>query len=504
MITCIMDKPQLGQSQNVFQVTEEVGEEDKSAQSTPTPTSETTPISQATDLSPSFIPPDESSLGEGLPSPEGGGFFRTMILILIVIIMIGGIYFVIRYVKNRGGNSGGQASLNYWGLWEDESVMQSLIEAYQKQNPNVKIKYTMQTPKQYRDRLSAAIDRGEVDIFRYHNTWVPMLKDKLAVLPENILAKKEFEKIFYPVVSSDLKVTEGYVGIPLMIDGLALYYNEDIFKSAGRSVPKTWDELQETAMNLTVKDTNGELKTAGIALGTAENIEHFSDILALMFMQNDANLKNLISAEATEALSYYRLFAEKPNNTWDEAQPNSIEAFASGRVAMIFAPSWEALLIMAKNKDLKFKTAPVPQLPGTNITWASYWVEGVAKNSKAAQESWKFLKFLSEKDNLVKLYALETQNGRSFGEPYPRTDLAQTLTDHPILGAYIIQAPQAKSFPLASRTSDDGLNDKLIDYLKNGVNSLSSGGSPEGALTTMASGFKQILTQYGVIAPASQ
>lgn len=481
-----MDEPQLERSQNVFQVTEEIGGE----------ASQAPPVAQGDGLSPSFIPPDESNLGDNAPPAQSGGIIRIIITFLIILIIVVGIVLLgLKFFK--GGGTSGPVTLNYWGLWEDESVMQPLIDEYQKQNPKVTIKYTLQTPKQYRERLEAAIQRSELDIFRFHNTWVPMLKTQLAVIPESVITKKEFETNFYPVMKNDLKVGQNYVGIPLMFDGLALYYNEDIFKAAGKSVPKTWDELQETALSLTVKDLNGEIKTAGIALGTAGNIEHFSDILALMFFQNDADLKNPVSPEATEALSYYRLFAEKPNNTWDEAQPNSITAFANGKVAMIFAPSWQAFTISSINKNLQFKTAPVPQLPGTNITWASYWAEGVANTSKSQKEAWAFLKFLSSKDNLAKLYTQESQL-RTFGEPYPRTDLAQSVTDHPIIGAFILQAPQAKSFPLASRTFDNGLNDRLIKYLEDAVNSLSSGASPEGALTTAAQGFQQVLSQYGI------
>lgn len=475
-----MDKPQTSPSQNIFQVTEVVP-----------------PVSQGAELSPNFTPSDQSNLGEDIPPPTGGGIFRIIITVVIVILIIIGVFFAWRSLKGR---QTGKVTLTYWGLWEDEVVMQPLIDAYQKQNPNVTINYILQTPKSYRERLQAAISRGgEVDIFRFHNTWVPMLKQELGVLPEAVYPKKEYETNFYPSITSDLKSGQNYVGIPLMIDGLALFYNEDILKAAGKTPPTTWDELHQVALALTVKNTGGEIKTAGVALGTANNIEHFSDILALMLLQNSANLKNPVGPEASEALAFYRMFAEKPNNTWDESQPNSISAFVGGRVAMIFAPSWEAFLIAAQNPNLKFKTAPVPQLPGTNITWASYWAEGVAQNSKYQKEAWQFLKFLSEKDNLVKLYSLETQSGRAFGEPYPRTDLAESLKDHPVVGAYILQAPQAKSFPLASRTYDNGLNDRLIKYLEDAVNSLTAGNSPDAALTTAAQGFQQILSQYGIV-----
>lgn len=485
MITCSMDTPQSGSSQNIFQV-EEVGEQPQAT------------VGQGAELSPNFPPPP--SEGSFEDAPGGNPLFRILIIIVIIILVAVVGFFAFRLISNRGSGGGGPVTLTYWGLWEDESVMQPVIDEYKEAHPNITINYVFQTPKQYRERLEAAIGRGgEVDIFRFHNTWVPMFKDKLAAIPDSVFPKKEFETTFYPVVKTDLNLSGNYVGIPLMIDGLALLINQDIFDAAGVSPPKTWDDVQTAAQTLTVKDLNGQIRTAGIALGTAGNVEHFSDILALMMMQNGANLTNPVSSEASDALAYYRLFAEEPNKSWDETKPNSIVAFAQGQVAMIFAPSWEALTVKSLNPTLKFKTIPVPQLPDApGITWASYWVEGVANNSSHQKEAWEFLKYLSTKETMTKLYTNQA-NLRGFGEPYSRTDLAQTLTADPIVGAYIIQAPQAKSFPLASKTHDNGLNDRMIKYLEDAVNAVSQGSSPQSALQTAAQGFQQILSQYGIV-----
>lgn len=505
MITCIMDKAQSGQSQNIFQV-EEIGEDSPVQNKQEEKPEETPAVGQGIELSPEFNVSD-SNLGDNLPTEGGKGVGKIVLILffLIIIALVG--FFGYRLIKGKAIISNKPVTLTYWGLWEDEAIMQPIIAEYQSQNPNVTINYTLQTPKQYRERVEAAVSRGEVDIFRFHNTWVPMLKEELAPLPNSIISNKEYEETFYPVAQNDLKIGSNYVGLPLMIDGLALYYNEDMLKAVGASVPRDWDSFLETATLLTTPQIKNGIKTsdievAGAALGTANNIEHFSDILALMFLQNGADLSNPVGTEASGALTYYRFFAEKPGNTWDEKQENSIIAFAQGKVAMIFAPSWQAFNIMAKNPKLNFKTAPVPQLPDTRITWASYWAEGVSSTSKQQKEAWEFLKYLSSKETLVKLFNQQSQT-RPFGEAYSRTDLAQSLTNHPILAAYILQAPEAKSFPLASNTQDNGLNDRLIKYLEDAVNSLSAGGSADQALDTAASGFQQVLSQYGVIGGSS-
>jgi len=68
------------------------------------------------------------------------------------------------------------------------------------------------------------------------------------------------------------------------------------------------------------------------------------------------------------------------------------------------------------------------------------------------------------------------------------------------------EAPTARSFPLASRTFDNGLNDKLIKYVEDAINSVEKGSSPDQALQTASGGFKQVFSQYGLTsaAPASK
>ncbi len=431
----------------------------------------------------------------------GGGAKRILGVLILLIVLAGAGFFAFKYLGKffTGLKS---TTITYWGLWENDEVFKSLIAEYKKNHPKIDIVYSKQSPKQYRERLQAAIKRGDgPDIFRFHNTWVPMLKEELTPAGKTGYSVADFQQIFYPVANKDLVVGGKVYGVPLMFDGLALYYNEDLLRAAGVTPPTSWEAFRTAALTLTVKDQTGKIVTAGAALGSTGNIEHFSDILGVMMLQNGADLKNPVGKEAQDALSFYHLFAEKPNNTWDETLDNSILSFANGKVAFIFAPSWQVFNIREINPNLKFQIIPIPQLPGTNVSWASYWVEGVSSKSKFEDESWEFLKFISSKESMISLYTEITKlKERPFGEPYSRIDLAQTVINDPLVGAYIRQAPAADTFYLASRTFDNGINDHMIKYLEDGVNSLGKGVSIQGALETAAKGFQQVLSQYGATA----
>ncbi|OGK16069.1 hypothetical protein A2774_01710 [Candidatus Roizmanbacteria bacterium RIFCSPHIGHO2_01_FULL_39_12c] len=393
-----------------------------------------------------------------------------------------------------------EVSLTYWGLWEEKEVFTPIIEEYQRKNPGIKINYQKMIPQDYREKLLARSKNGQgPDLFRFHNTWLPQIKDVVVPLPDTVMAGTEFEKTFYKIHQQDLKIGDKYYGIPLYIDGLVLIYNDSLFKQAGISVPpSTWDDITDAVINLTVKDADGQLITAGIALGLASNVEHFSDILGLMLLQNGADLKSLDKAEAAGALESFRKFAEPPNNFWDESMPNSTTAFIEEKVAMIFAPSWEALTIKNINPDLQLKVVPVPVVPGGSaLSLANYWVEGVNRYSKNQVEAWKFLRFLVEKDNLTKLY--ETQSKlRRFGEPYSRVDLGSLLAQDEYVGAVIKQADSFVSLPVVAKTYDSGLNDEIIQYLVNAVNATVQGVDYSDALKTAKKGVDQVFEKYSI------
>lgn len=488
----------LSQNQNIYQ-----GEVSPAGEAAGTVYTEEVPIG------PPEIPIEPSGL-EGQPSPpeevppppfiEENPLKKILPMVGGAIVALLVLFLLSRVFFHRGQTKPQEVTLTYWGLWEEEKVFAALISDFQKTHPKIKINYIKQNKIQYRERLQGRFQSAEAppDIFRFHNTWLPMLKNDLAPVPQNILTNSDFEKTFYPVVKNDLSSGGVYFGIPLEIDGLSLFYNQDILKAASVSVPATWDELRDAAFKLTVKDSGGKIKTAGAALGTTGNIEHWPDILGLMFLQNGANPGKPFDEAAEGALAFYHFFSESPKNTWDQTLENSIVAFSSGRAAMIFAPSWEALTIKEINPNLNFKIAPVPQLAGgTTVTWASYWVEGVWQKSKVKAEAFEFLKFLTQRENMVKLYSEEAKL-RLFGEPYSRVDLADQLKNDPYLSSYIIQAPTARSWYLCGTTADNGINDKIIKYYEDAVNSLSLGASPKAALETAGKGVSQVLSSYGI------
>ena len=430
-----------------------------------------------------------------------GSLKKILPIFLVLILLIGGGFLAFKFLFSKVKKPA-EVTLKYWGLWEQSNVMTGVLADWNKDHPNIKVEYSRQSPKEYRERLQSALARDEgPDLFRFHITWTPMLKNELESVPADVMSASQFESTFYPVAKEHLRSGTSFLGIPLEIDTLALFYNQEIFQAAGKTPPTTWDELRKLAIELTTKDETGKIQTAGVALGTINNVDHWSDILGLMMLQNGADLTNPTDSLAEDALTFYTVF-NKTDQVWDETLPGSTLAFATGKVAMYFGFSWDVFEIKNINPNLDFRVVPVPQLPGTDLTWASFWVEGVAKKSKYQKEAWEFLKFLSTPETLQKLYQAESQ-ARLFGEPYSQIQMASMITTDPLVAPFVSQAGKAQTWYLCSRTWDNGINDKMIKYFEDAVNALNNpnlGKTVKDVLQTASQGVAQTLSQYGLSA----
>ena len=342
------------------------------------------------------------------PPPQEEGFLSNLSSNTIVKIVVGIVAMIIvlflifgLILPNVGKSKNQKVTLTYWGLWEDSRVMSAVISDFERQNPQITIQYSKQDPKDYRERLITRVrNGGGPDIFRYHNSWYPMLSSVLLPLPDSVVGKQDFNNNYPKVIQADLIKNGAIYGIPLGIDTLSLYINDDIFKSAGVSPPTSWEQFRDSAKSLTVKDEGGKIKTAGAAIGTYGNVNHAPDLISLLSVQNGADPKNITNynKQVVDALRFYTSFAQGAGSVWNGILDPSILNFSKGGVAMVFGYSWDFFNIKALNPNLNFKVVPVPQLNKNNpTTVASYWVEGASVKSKNQKQVALFLKFFGSR-----------------------------------------------------------------------------------------------------------
>lgn len=441
------------------------------------------------------------------------------IIILAVLIVLGLVLFFVFFNKkeSKTNKTNEKITLNYWGLWEEPTVINGIIADFEKENPTIKVNYIRNQRIDYRTRLGGRLEKtGQegvegVDIFRIHNTWIPMFRQHLSPVPSDLVTKIGLENDYWNIYKDDLKENNNWLSIPIMYDGLALFYNQELLDAAKIPVPNDWWELEQAAKKITVKDNKGNIEISGVGMGIVNgNVDHWSDILGLMMKQNGINftqIKTGFDKNLGDVLKYYASFAKSSTNVWNENLPSTTSLFASGKLVFYFGPSWRVFDIEKLNKNLKYGIATVPQLPInggitgddtelTNIHWATYWTEGVNNKSKYQAEAWKFLEYLSSKEVLEKLYTAESQT-RSFGEIYPKKSMSENLKNNTKVLPFVSVADSAKSWYLASETGDEGLNTEMQKYFADAVNQIGQS-NDEIVLTNLKNGINQLQTKYGL------
>jgi multiple sugar transport system substrate-binding protein len=442
------------------------------------------------------VPPE----GAGMPSPKRGFPIKLILAIVGTLIFVAAAIVVVMNFLPSSTGIGKRGEIVWWGLANEESVVAPLISEFESKNANVKVKYIKQSPQDYRERLTNSLAAGDgPDIFEIHNTWPVMFKNELSSMPSSIMSQADFAQTFYPVIVSDLTAKDGIVGIPLEFDAITLYINQDVFASAARTEPETWNEVRQLANELTQKDDSGQIIQAGISLGKTKNIDYWQEVIGLMMIQNGVNLNKPAGKLAEDALAFYKLFGEK-EAVWSENLPASTKAFATQKLAMYFGPSWQAYEITQDNPNLKFKTILLPQLPkdsasDPDYSYATYWAQGVWEKSTNKELAWEFLKFMSSQDSLSKLNEARTNVGL-FERPYPRMDMSLSQIDHPILGSVVTLAPSARSWYLADKTFDGptGINSQISSLFSELVE-----GRRGTSLETVSPAIAKILSQYGIV-----
>lgn len=491
-----------------------VVEDDTTANGPSVPTAEVEPVKEQ-------LQAEEMVKSQPIPTKSKIPLLLGIGAVVIVLVFL--IFAVV--IPKFGKGKVQQVTINYWGLWEEPAAIEGVIADYESKNPGVKINYVRNQITNYRSRLQTRLETdngspaaaGEApDIFRIHASWLPMFKGDLAKVPATIATTIGLDNDYFEAYKSEVKDGSSWMAVPLMYDGLSLFYNKDLIDSGQVSLPKSWWDLETAANKLTVRDSNGKITIAGAALGLTDNVDHWSDILGLMMKQggvdilanDDVNKKKL-----ADVLTFYTLFRTK-DHVWDEILPNSTEFFANGKLAFYFAPSWRVFNIEdTKVPNLKYAITTVPQLPTlsgaatdqpngdanlTNINWSTYWVEGVNPKSKNQAEIWKFLTFLSTKENLEKLYAAESQI-RSFGEIYPRKSMADSMNANEKTKPFVTAANNASSWYLCSNTFDQGLNDTMISYFGNAINSMVfKNSTADAVMPDLRSGINQLVQKYGL------
>ena len=132
----------------------------------------------------------------------------------------------------------------------DLETLQNLVKPWEQETGNTLkvVPMPSSTTDQFAQyRLWLAAGNADIDVYQTDVIWAPQLADQFVDLTE---AAKDITPKHFPSIVESQTVNGKLVALPLFTDAPALYYRKDLLEKHGASVPKTWEELTETAKKI--------------------------------------------------------------------------------------------------------------------------------------------------------------------------------------------------------------------------------------------------------------
>ncbi|MDR0718256.1 MAG: extracellular solute-binding protein [Treponema sp.] len=344
---------------------------------------------------------------------------RRVYLIAVLAVIIAGLFGACSGKKEGAGTDASAsvkspASIVYWSMWNEAEPQGQVIaraaEAFTKET-GIKVDITF-NGREIRKTLQPALDAGEpIDIFdedveRVSNTWGNYL------LPLDSYVTRTYSttggKPFADVVNKTLMDLVKQLGngsirnIPYQPSAFVTMYNKDLFQKAGiTSLPKTWDEMLDACAKLKA------IGVTGITVDDAYMAALFGYCMDRMIGQ-EATLEMVKNNDFSgpQVLEFGKIWENMAKNGYISKNAASniypagqVEEVAAGKVAMYLNGTWLPNEIKGNAPNMNWGAFAWPAFAnsGDGINANNFGAQsfGINKNSKAADEAFQFIVWLT-------------------------------------------------------------------------------------------------------------
>src|SRR5690625_385370 len=378
--------------------------------------------------------------------------YKRTLLIMSVVVLI-----MLAACSSSSNSSSEEATIKY-AYWDknQEKMLKTIVEEFNKDNPEINVKLELTPYDQYFTKLDAAASGGDLpDVFWMNGpNFVKYASNDMLEPIDTRIEDDSLDLSLYPEALLDLyQYDEKRYALPKDYDTVGLWYNKKLFDEADLDYPDEtweWDDLVENAKAL----TNAEEDVYGIAAYIQdEQATYYNTIFANggYIISDDQKESGFDDPNTIAGLQKYYDLIDKYKVSPTHAQTETTEAssmFESGKVAMIFDASYK--IPQFKENEYTNKNADVAVLP--EMTKRSNVIHGlvnvISANSKNKKAAWEFTKFLiSEK-------AADIQADSGIIPAYEGAEEAW-LDSAPNfnLQAFLDMADVAEPFPVSKDTS---------------------------------------------------
>jgi multiple sugar transport system substrate-binding protein len=367
----------------------------------------------------------------------------------------------------------------FTGGQQRPDVMRKIADEYQKRNPNVKVEVEVggassDAQQQYLSTVlsskDSVLDLVLIDVIRpaqwAAQGWAEPLDsylgaDKAKILPTYLKAYAEANTV-------DGKL----MALPYFADAQFLYYRKDLLEKYKRPVPKTWDDMIETARIIMDGEKAPQLQGFSTAGSPIEGTV-CTYLVPLWGAGSDITKEGKLNLGTAEARQPFQLYGRMkqagvlPKNIAEIPTDRIRVDFQAGNV--IFAQSWGYFWNRAENDaDSKVKgKVGVTVLPhdkgGKSATCIGGWQVAVSAFSKNKQEAVKFARFLSSAE-VSKMQAVMASHLPVFPAVYKDPEV---LKANPWFADALPVVETAKSRPVSAQYPQvsDAIRGNMNAYL---------------------------------------
>lgn len=286
-------------------------------------------------------------------------------------------------------------SVGYWDT-KQQPMMEELVAAYTKENPNVSIELQLTPYKdgQYWTKLETGMTGGNApDVFWINALHAEDYASSGMLLPlDDAIAANDLKMSDFPEsIVSMYTIDDKQYAVPKDFDTNAVWYNKDLFDAAGVEYPKegwTWEEMVATAEKLN-DSANG---VYGIAAPLDFQTCYYNTVFAAggWILNADKTETGYNDPKTQEGIQcWIDLIDQGLSPSIADLTDTSADAlFESGRLAMVWAGSYMTAEYLGN--DVISSSVDVVELPtfqgkeANVINGLGYAVYGKTKNEAEA------------------------------------------------------------------------------------------------------------------------
>lgn len=252
---------------------------------------------------------------------------------------------------------------------EAADTYQAVIDAFNKEYPNIKV------------TLNTVPDAGDVLMTRASSDTLPDVimhwpsdAQYVQFANEGILAdlsSKDYVKNIKADYVNTLRMDGKIYILPLSLNFMGVYYNVDLFKEAGLTIPKTWDEFIKTCDTIKTKGDvpillpNKDSWTVSQLWSNIEGKDRGSNTEIYKQMTSGASSYSkdeLYKSSLEKMVTLTKDYSQ--GDTLSLGYDQAINDFAYGAAYMFIQGSWALPSIEAANPDINVAMFPMPNESG--------------------------------------------------------------------------------------------------------------------------------------------